>query len=69
MSHPREGAPDTYHADPLSATSAPYSFSARSTTRDWRGKPLKENERRRRTRWPIAGREGSVRDEAKCRAG
>ena len=33
------GAPLTYQLEPLSATIIPYSFSAWSTIRAWRGKP------------------------------
>ena len=35
----RVGAPETYQLEPLSATIIPYSFSAWSTIRAWRGKP------------------------------
>ena len=63
------GAPDTYQSEPLSATTIPYSRSAVRTTRACLGNEAMSKLFLSRTLRPIGGNEGSVADDATCRAG
>src|ERR1700749_3364769 len=63
------GAPEMYHAEPLSARIMPSRFSAWATTRAWYGRPAMLTPRLRRTRSPIGGSEEPLHVDASWRAG